>query len=136
RRRVHQLVDQTLRKRVEYLGGLLAAGKHTQRAIELLAARLIGTAAQRADQRHALTRLHPVHELPDLAVDDDLGLRDRRAARVDVGAHDLSEIVDAVEEHVIELGRFGLDIARYGEVDHENGAAAARAQRALDQAFT
>jgi hypothetical protein len=79
--------------------------------------------------------LHPVHELADLAVDDRLGLLDRRAARVEVGADDAGQVVDGVEEHVVELGDLRLDVARHREVDHEHRPPAARAQRALDQSL-
>src|SRR5258706_15301106 len=62
---VHQLVDQALRERIEHFRRILAARQHAQRAIELLAARLVGAAAQGADESDALPHLNPVHELPD-----------------------------------------------------------------------
>ena len=116
-------------------GRILTARERLERLLELVAARRVGLLAQRADQRHAFAQPHPMHELADLAVDDRFGLLERRAARVEIGADDARQVVERVEEHVVELARFLLDVARHREVDHEHRPAAARAQRALDQAL-
>ena len=91
--------------------------------------------AQRADQRHRLAQPHPVHEMADLVVDDRLGLRDRERRASRLRAARSRQVVDRVEEHVVELADLGLDVARHREVDHEHRPAAARLQRALDQAL-
>ena len=48
--------------------------------------------------------------------------------------HDCAEVVDGVQEHVVELADFRLDVARHGQVDHEHRPVAARLDRALDHA--
>ncbi len=45
------------------------------------------------------------------------------------------EVVDAVQEHVVELRRLALDVARHGEVDDEHRRVPARLDRALEQAL-
>src|SRR5688572_23635310 len=102
RRTMHQLVGQGLREGFHDFGRILAARERLEGVLEFPAAGGIGLVAQGANQRHAFAQPHPVHELADLGIDDRLGLLERRAARVEVGADDAGEIVDGVEEHVVE----------------------------------
>ena len=45
------------------------------------------------------------------------------------------EIVDAVQEDVVERGRFRLDVARHAEIDDEHRRVASLADHALEQAL-
>jgi hypothetical protein len=56
-------------------------------------------------------------------------------ARLQVLLHDVLQVVDGVEINVVELGDFGLDIARYREIDQEHRAVLAILQRAFDRAL-
>src|SRR3989442_5641540 len=98
RRRMQQLVGEALRQGFQHARGSVAPLQEAQRALQLLAARLLALLAQRADQRHAFARLHPVHELSHLGLDDHLGLLDRGAPRVAVVGDHLREIIHGVQE--------------------------------------
>ena len=64
-----------------------------------------------------------------------LGLHDRLAPDLQVVLHDLREVVDAVQEHVVEFRGFRLDVARHGEVDDEHRRVLALLDHALEHAL-
>jgi len=51
-----------------------------------------------------------------------------------LGDH-LLQVVDAIEEDVVEIAHFGLDIPRHGDVDHEHRSMAAHLERPFDHAL-
>ena len=53
-------------------------------------------------------------------------------ARLQVFLDDLLEVVHSVEVDVIELRDLGCDVARHGDVDHEDRAMSAALQRGAD----
>jgi hypothetical protein len=106
---VHQLVGESLRQGLQHLLRVVAAGEQPERALHFMPARILRLVAQRADERHRLAQLHPVHELPDLGVDDRLGLLHRRASRVEV-AHDALQVVSVEERR--QFARL-LDVAQH-----------------------
>ena len=63
-----------------------------------------------------------------------LGLRDRGLALLAGDLHRRREVVHRVEVDVVQRRHLGLDVARHGQVDHEDRAVAALFQRAFDGA--
>jgi hypothetical protein len=49
-------------------------------------------------------------------------------------ADDRAEVVDGVQEYVFQLAGFGFDIARNGQVDHEDRPVTTSFDRPLDRA--
>ena len=76
-----------------------------------------------------------MHELSDLRFDDRLRLLDRGATRVEIRRDELGQIIQRIEEDVIQRPDLDLDVARHGEIHHEDRPAAPRAQGSLDQPF-
>ena len=70
-----------------------------------------------------------------LRLDDRLGLRHRRLARIHAFTNHRGEIIDRVEEHVIHRADLRLDIARHRKIDHEHRVVTAGAYRALHHAL-
>ena len=103
------------------------------RALELGGAHFVVMAVQRGDRRHHRAAFEPAQEALGLRRDHLLGLRHRLAADLQVVLDDVRQVVDAVEEHVVELARFGLDVARHREIDDEHRRVAARLDHPLEQ---
>ena len=79
--------------------------------------------------------IEPVHEVDYVRINDRLSLRDRTLARVQPFLDDLGEVIDGIKKHVIELGHFGLHIARDSKVHHEDGAVLANFDGTLQHAL-
>ncbi|ABA50496.1 hypothetical protein BURPS1710b_3601 [Burkholderia pseudomallei 1710b] len=136
RRAVNQLVGERLRQRIEHGVRIVAAREHLARALDFRAAQRVRLRMHVTDHGHDAACVEPLHEILHARLDDRLGLRDGRLPRRIAFAHDRAEIVDGIEEHVLQLADFGLDVARHREVDHEDRPVAARLHRALDGAET
>ena len=67
----------------------------------------------------------------DLAADDGFGGGGLATAVGEVGGGDLLEVVNVVDEAALDLVHEGIDIARDGDVDEEDGAVAAEFHEAL-----
>ena len=67
----------------------------------------------------------PRRELLDLVLDDLFGATDFGAALLQVLLHDRLQVVDVVEEHLLDLGGVGLDVARHRDVDEKQRPRAA-----------
>ena len=115
--------------------GGAAALQQLARALELGRAQLLVMAVQRGDRRHHRAALEPAQEALGLRGDHLLGLHHRLLADLQVVLDDVRQVVDAVEEHVVELRRLGLDVARHREVDDEHRRVPARLDHALEQAL-
>ena len=129
RRRMQQLVGQGLRKRFQHLGRILAARERLERALELVAAR-------RARPRSRSARISGTPSRSRIQcmnwptwvsmIASACSSAERRESRLALTMPARSST--RVEEHVVELAGFRLDVARHREVDHEHRPAAARAQ--------
>ena len=132
---MQQLVRESARELLERLTRGRAAGEQPLGALELGGAQSVVMAVQRGDYRHDRTPFQPAQEAFRLNGDQRLGFGNRLDAYLQVVLHDVGEVVDAVQEHVVELGRLRLDVARHGEIDDEHRRMAARLDRALEHAF-
>ena len=99
-------------------------------ALQLRGAPGFGLHLQRLDQRHGLARAEPAHEILHARFDEGLGLADRRHAFLAAGLHDLRKVVECAEVDIGERADLGLDVARHGQVDHQDRPALAGLDRA------
>jgi len=83
---------------------------------------------------HHFARFHPVDEICYAGIDDNFGLLNG-ACLASCHRAPLGQIVNGVEEHVVQFGHLGLDIARHGQVYDEQRTVLALFQRALDHAL-
>src|ERR1700685_3648376 len=89
----------------------------------------------RAEAIHDRPRLEggaPGLEFREMLIDQRFRARNFGFASALVPLDDLAQVVDVIEIEIVEPGGFGGHIARHAKVDHENGAAIAILQRALE----
>ena len=132
---MQKLVRESARELLEHLIRGRAAGEQPSGALELGGAQSVVMAMQRGDRRHDRTSFQPAQETFRLDGDQRLGFGYRLDAYLQVVLDDVGEVVDAVQEHVVELGHLRLDVARHGEIGDEHRRVSARLDRAFEHAF-
>ena len=110
-----------------YGGGLLRGegGEELGGAVEFGLADLFGLLLQRLDGWDGVERLEALVVANHLGGDDGFCLGSFPAARGVVGGSDLLEVVEIVDEAALELVDAGVYVAGDGDIDEEDGAAAA-----------
>src|SRR5262245_24971978 len=98
---------------------------------ELGAPDLLEPLAQRDDGGNGAARAEPCAELLDLLEHDRFRARDLARAPREVLAHRRLQVVDVVEEDLLDLAGFGLDVARQRDVDDEERPVAPPAHHRL-----
>ena len=133
RRQVEDLVDDARGEHVD-LGALLVAqvAELAAETLELGAADLLHRVAQRGDRRHDLEAAQPVVHAAQLLLDDALGVVRLFLALAAVLLDHMLQVVDVVEVGVAHTVDLGVEVARHGDVDEEDGPVPAVLQRALD----
>ena len=106
--------------------GELGAG-----AVEFGEAELFGVLLQGEDARDGVEGLQAGGEAVDFVSDDALGGGGFFSAGGEVAGGYLLEVVDGVDEGAFDAVDGGVDVARDGDVDEEDGAAAALAEDGL-----
>ena len=130
---MEDLVDDARREHVD-LGALLVGqvAELAAEALQLGAADLLHRVSQRGDRGHHLEAAQPVVDAGELLLDDALGVVRLFLALAAVLLHHVLQVVDVVEVGVAHAIDLGVEVARHGDVDEEDGPMAAVLERALD----
>ena len=132
---VQELVGKAASEQFQHLTRRHAVDQQLPCAVELGGTKLIMVPVEGSDRRHDAAALEPTQEIPRLRRDHRFSLRHRFFADLQVTLDDVRQIVDAIEEYVVELGRFLLDVARHTEINHKDGRVPARFHGALQKPF-
>ena len=71
-------------------------------------------------------------ESGDAFADDVLRVNHGILPRLKPGFHDLTQIVERIQKHVVEFADVGLDVTRDREVDHHHRSMSPRLESALN----
>ena len=129
---MQDLVHDRARERLDPLALGLVEPQARRHPLDLARAHRLRPRAQVLDRRHRLERHHPADEALLLFEDDALARERLPAPLLLVRRRDVLQVVDVVEIGIVEGVRVGIDVAGYADVDQEDRAAAALAERALD----
>ena len=92
----------------------------------------VAVVAQRADRRLHGERPEPLGEARDLLLDNRLGAQRLGLANRDRVRDARLQVVHVVERHAVQVAAGGVDVARHGDVDEQQRAAAAGAHDELE----
>ena len=118
---VHQFVGEGVGKEFQGLVRTLAAGQQVACLGQGFVATCLGIAANAGDGIVEFKRPPPGHEVLDRKLDHRLRFDSRLLARAQVFINHFAQVINAVEEHVGQLGHLGFNVARHGQVDQEHG---------------
>ena len=119
---VENLVHDALGERLQRLPGLLVgAGEAGEGPAELGLADLLELLAQGDDGRDHFEAAQAIGELRHLALHERLRLLGLALPLAQVGLDHGAEIVHVVDEDILEIVHGGIDVARHGDVDEEEG---------------
>ena len=77
---------------------------------------------QRADRRHGVAGLKPLHEVNDLGINDLLGLERRLAPGTLVFLDHTLQVIDRVQVYILKSRHGRVHVARHGNVEDEHRA--------------
>ncbi len=130
---MEDLVDDARREHVD-LGALLVGqvAELAAETLELSPADLLHRVSQRGDRGHDLEAAQPVVHAAQLLHDDALGVVRLFLALAAVLLHHVLQVVDVVEVGVAHAVDLGVEVARHGDVDEEDGPVTPVLERTLD----
>src|SRR6266403_3153069 len=135
RRRMQELVSEPAGELLEHLPRRRTAGEQPARPVQLGRAQSIVVALQRSDGRDDRAAVEPTQEASRLLCNEHLCLAYRVGADLQIVLDYVGQVVDAVQEYVVNLSSFGLDIARHRQIDDEHRLVPACLDRALQQSL-
>ena len=133
---MQQFVGQATGQLHQHVFGVAAIGQQTLGLAQLLVAQAFALLTIRLEHVHRCQFAQAHHEIFGADADHFLGGLGRALATLEVFGDHFVQIVDAIQVNVVQLADFRLDIARNGNIDHEDRLVLAQLQRAFHRAFT
>ncbi|MNG89244.1 hypothetical protein D3C79_481020 [compost metagenome] len=117
----------------QYVFGVAAVGQQALGLLQFFVAQALALLAIGLEHVHRGQLAQAQHEVFGPHRHQLFGSLGRALAALEVFRHHVVQVIDSVQVDVVQFADFGFDIARYGNVDHENRLVPALFQRALDR---